>query len=104
MMVPNPAPRYVRDASPEGIAFRFVDGSMARSLAQLVTALQHASVETAWYHREHLAPWLREVLHDEPLARRVEHFARAGLAPDVFRETVLALARSRLDELTRVAL
>jgi hypothetical protein len=100
MHVPDPAPRFARQDAPETAAFVMQDGQRVHSLAQLVETLQRASPGVAWYHRDHFVPWLREVLRDEPLARRFEHFARMGGDPEVLRETLLALARARLAELS----
>jgi hypothetical protein len=99
MHVPVPAPRFVRREAPEAQAFVLQDGQRARSLAQLVDALSRAAPGVAWYHREHFVPWLRDVVGDEPLARRFEFYARAGGDPEILRDTLVALGRARLAEL-----
>ncbi|MEA3201004.1 MAG: hypothetical protein QOE90_2432 [Thermoplasmata archaeon] len=99
MHVPVPAPRFVREEAPEAQAFVLHDGRRARSLAQLVDVLAGSPAALAAYHREHFAPWLRDVVGDEPLARRFDFFARQGGDPDALRETLVALGRARVREL-----
>ncbi|GEM_PF-4565881 len=99
MRIPEPPPRHVRDDAPDAEAFRFSDGQTASSLAGLVEALSRATPTVVGYHREHFVPWLRDVVGDEPLARRFAYYAQAGGEPDVLRETLVALGRARLREL-----
>lgn len=99
MRIPDPAPRHVRQEAPPEAAFAFQDGQQARDLEQLVDALGRASPAVVWYHREHLVPWLRDVVGDGPLAARFAYYARAGGDADILRETLVALGRARLAEL-----
>lgn len=88
---------------PEERGFRFRHGPVARDLAQFCAILAAAPADVAFYHREHFAPWLRDVLHELPLARRLEAYAQAPPAPDVYREIVLDLASRRAAELGSAA-
>lgn len=94
--MPSPPPRHVHEPAPEALAFRFQDGTSARSLAEFAQRLQAATPSTVWYHRDHFAPWLSDVVLDEPLARRVAYFAESAPDPEVFREIVLDLVAKRL--------
>lgn len=84
---------------PEERGFRFQHGALAQSLPEFRATIEHAPEGVVWYHRAHFAPWLRDILHELPLARRLEALAAAPPAPDVYRELVLDLTRKRLDEL-----
>lgn len=86
---------------PEDRGFRFQHGPLACSLSEFATALAQAPTGIVYYHREHYVPWVRDVLGDSPLARRLEAYAMAPPAPDVYRETILELVRTRLRETTR---
>lgn len=84
---------------PEGLAFRFRHGAVARSLREFRDVLARAPGDVVWYHRGHYAAWLRDVLREAGLARRFEAFAESGGDPDVYRETVTSLVERRLSEL-----
>lgn len=99
MKVPSPPPRHVRDPAPADLAFRFRDGGHAGSLVELCERLRSMADDDAWFHRDHLAPWIRGVLRDEPLALRVAAYAQEAPSPAVFRELVADLAAARLGEL-----
>lgn len=99
MRIPTPAPRFVREETQDAQAFVFEDGRRAKSLEQLVDVLAHAQGNLAWHHREHFPAWLRDVVGDEPLARRFEHYARMGGDADVLRQTLVGLGRLRVREL-----
>jgi len=88
---------------PEAQGFRFQHGAVARSLEEFRAVVAQAPAEAVWYHREHFAPWLREVVRDLPLARRLESYAAAPPAPDVYREVVLDLVARRLEERARLS-
>jgi hypothetical protein len=75
--------------------FRFQHGPLACSLEEFRIAIAQAPVEVVHYHREHFVPWVRDVLGDEPLARRLEAYAESGAAPDVYREIVVDLVGRR---------
>lgn len=80
----------------EELAFRFRHGPAARSLPEFHALLATAPPEAVHFHREHFAPWLRDVLGEAPLARRFEQYAEAGAEPGVLRETLVALVARRL--------
>jgi len=81
---------------PEERAFRFQHGPAARSLDEFRDIVAQAPPHVVHYHREHFAPWLREVLHELPLARRLEGYAASPPAPDVYKELVLDLVSRRV--------
>lgn len=103
MRVPTPPPAHVVEPVEDARAFRFSNGRVARSLAELAAALHEVPAGTAYYHREHLVPWLRDVMGDEPLARRFEHYAREGGEPDAFRDLLADLAANRVEQLRGLA-
>lgn len=87
------------DAVPEERGFRFQHGALARSLPEFRDVLANAPAGVVSYHRGHFAAWVRDVLRDEPLARRLEHYATEAPDADVYRETVLELVARRCAEL-----
>lgn len=99
MKLPATPPPFVFTPAPSELAFRFADGAQARSLRELADRLPQASTDTVWYHREHIVPWIWHVVGDEPLARRVESYARSGGDPALFHETLRDLVAHRLDQL-----
>jgi hypothetical protein len=99
--VPRPPPAHARAPASEERAFRFQSGATARSLEEFARAVASEPAAVVNYHRHHYAPWLRDVVGDAPLARRVEAFAEESSAPDAFRDIVAALAQRRLEELDR---
>lgn len=102
MKIPSPPPRHVRDAAPDHLAFRFQSGEVARSLAEFGTHLRGAPATSVWFHREHFVPWLREVLGDDPLARRVEAYASDARDAEVLRELLVDLVDARVGQLESV--
>ncbi|HUR69298.1 MAG TPA: hypothetical protein VM370_08625 [Candidatus Thermoplasmatota archaeon] len=80
----------------EPLAFRFQHGPLARSLAEFGAIVAQAPVDVVWYHRAHIVPWLRDVLREVALARRLDALAESGPAPDVYREIVVELVRRRI--------
>lgn len=96
--VPSPPPRVVEPVD-EGLAFRFSNGATARSLVELEGVLRAAPPGVVWFHREHFVPWVRDVLGDEPLARRFEHYAAAHAAPDALKDVLADLVETRVREL-----
>lgn len=84
---------------PEERGFRFQHGPVARNLTQFRAIVAEAPPQAVFYHREHFAAWLRDVLHELPLARRLEGYVATPPAPDVYREIVLDLLARRLTEL-----
>lgn len=99
MKITPTAMRHVSDPVPDEQAFRFQNGAAARSLVEFRDALAASPTWLAWYHREHFVPWVRDVLGDAPLARRIEHYAETGGDPELFRETLRDLATRRIEEL-----
>lgn len=83
---------------PQEQGFRFQHGPVARSLAQFRAIVAEAPPETVFYHREHFVPWVRDILHELPLARRLEGYVANAPAPDVYREIVLDLVSRRLKD------
>ena len=98
MKMPATPSRVLETVSDER-AFRFSHGGVARSLEELERALREAPAGPVWFHREHLVPWVRDVLGDEPLARRYEHYAQAHMDADVLRDALADLAATRLSGL-----
>lgn len=103
MKITPTAMRHVSDRVPDERGFHFQNGAVARSLEEFRDAIAGAPAWAVWYHRAHFVPWLAGVLGDEPLARRIEHYAESGGDADLFRETVLDLVRSRVEELRAAA-
>ena len=103
MRIPTPPPAHALAPLPDEKAFRFTSGASARNLADLADALRSAPAGTVWFHREHFVPWVRDLVGDEPLARRMEHYAREGGDPDVLRDTLADLVATRVEELRRAA-
>lgn len=87
------------DDVPAERGFRFQHGPVALNLREFRTALAQAPASVAFYHREHYAPWLREVVGDLPLARRIEAYVADPPAPEVYRELLVDLVARRCAEL-----
>lgn len=81
---------------PEERGFRFQHGPVARSLVEFRAHVAAAPPQAVFYHRAHFVPWLRDILHELPLARRLEAYVAAPPAPDVYKEIVLDLLDGRL--------
>ena len=100
MKIPSPPPRYAFDPCPAAQAFRFRDGASVRSLQELHERLRSSAVaDLVAFHRGHFAPWLRDVVGDAPLARRVEDIAASGAVPDALQDALRGLCATRLQEL-----
>lgn len=92
---PSPA-RHAFEPVNDDVAFRLQSGGLARSLDELAARLQEAPAGVAWYHREHLPPWVRDVVGDASLARRLEDLAATPDA-DAYRDAALGVLRTRLE-------
>lgn len=99
MKVPHPPPRFVVEPTPEAQAFRFRSGALARSMTEFRDELGRIDGDTLWYHRSHFVPWLRDVLGDDPLARRVEGYATEARDAEVLREVLVDLVAKRAKQL-----
>lgn len=86
------------DPAPVENAFRFNDGSSARSLEEFHARLGALSLDLVGYHRDHFEAWVREVIRDEPLALRIGDYARARPEPATFRDIVADLVSGRLEQ------
>lgn len=91
--------RHVTEPTSPEAAFRFETGATAASLAEFHARLAEVPAGTVAYHRSHFAPWVREVLRDEPLARRLEAYAESGAEPGTLRDILRDLVERRLREL-----
>lgn len=100
MKIPTPPPRHVVDPTDEQHAFRFQSGETSRSLSDFHAHLASVPASVLWYHRSHFAPWLRHVLGDDPLARRVASFADEARDAEMLRELLRDLVAARLAQLT----
>lgn len=89
--------KTMEPVAPE-LGFRFQHGPLARDLAEFRDVLSTAPSSVVFYHREHFAPWLRDVLREVALARRFEGYHSTPPAPDVYREIALELVARRLAE------
>lgn len=103
MKVPRPLPAHAFVPAPEAQAFRFQSGGSARSLEELHARLAEAPAGVVWYHREHFPSWLRDVVGDDPLARRFAAYAAQAPHAESLRETLVGLVRFRLGELRGAA-
>lgn len=103
MRIPASFPRHALEPVDEDRAFRLTSGGAARSLADLAGELRRAPSGAVWFHREHFVPWVRDVVGDEPLARRMDAYARSGADPDVLRDVLADLVSVRVEELRRAA-
>ena len=99
MKVPSPPPRHVREPAPDPLGFRFRSGESARSLEEFEAALRRAPADALMFHREHFVPWLRDVVRDDPLARRVESYAQEARDGELLREILVDLVGRRLAQL-----
>lgn len=85
--------------APPEQAFRLQNGASARSIEELEARLREAPPGVAWFHREHFGPWVRDILHDDGLARRLQAFASTPDG-DAYRDIVLGLLRARSNGLS----
>src|SRR5687767_8705534 len=93
----RPAKHAAPGPLPENLGFRFRHGPVAHDLAEFERILAKAPADVVTFHRPHYAGWLRDVLGDEPLARRFEAYDAGGAEGDALRDVLCALVRRRLD-------
>ena len=63
--------RYATEPCPPEHAFHFANGTSARSLEELHSALASAPGDVLHYHRAHFHHWVRDVLQEPALAERI---------------------------------
>lgn len=81
-------------------AFRFADASAARDLGELRHILSLRSLHLVAHHAEHYHAWIRDILGDPALARKVERLApRAREEPEDYRRELLATLDERIGQL-----
>lgn len=93
----KPPKRHAPAPVPDHLGFRFRHGPVAHDLAEFEALLAKAPADVVTFHRPHYAGWLREVLGDEPLARRFEAYDAGGAEGDALRDVLVALVHLRLD-------
>ena len=71
------------------LAFRFKDGSTARSLPELVAALRTAPRDVFEYHYRHLADWIESQFELRHLADDVRAIAASQLPLDLIRKYMI---------------
>ncbi len=99
--------KYLRAPLPPSSRFYFdpveADGSrpIAASLWEFVEALHETSRETIRYHleREDFERWLRNIVHDDELARRLRKIRNRKLSNEHLREAVVQTVSERFEEL-----
>ncbi len=94
--------RFTFEPCPEEVAFRFRDGTTARSLSEFRAELARLPAADLHHHRLHFEHWLRDILGDSPLAARVRTYGAGDMPPPTFRDVLVDLVDRRLDTLTRV--
>lgn len=98
---PSSPPRHAFDPVADDLAFRLQSGGVARSLEELEARLAEAPASVAWFHRAHFVPWVRDVVGDAPLARRLEAYADVPDA-EAYHDAALGVLRTRLRALRRI--
>lgn len=99
--------KYLRAALPEPKRFYFCDpsgrhvGHTAASLWEFRDALAKAPLDSLQYHlqRGDFESWVREVLRDSELARRLRKIARRDLQGDMLQEALISVVIDRYEEL-----
>lgn len=81
-------------------AFRFSDGQKARHVAQLRDVIEQCDPETLAGHSDDLPEWIRTVLRDPKLAKKMEGAVNNdNLEGHDFREKILGLLDHRIENL-----
>jgi hypothetical protein len=91
--------RHVTEPTAPEQAFRFENGAVASTLVEFHERLADVPARTLDYHRTHFAPWVREVVRDEPLALRLESYGESGADAETLRDVLRDLVGARLREL-----
>lgn len=99
--------KYLRAPLPKQKQFYFhitepYDGAVtAASLWEFSEAVPKLPVSTLIYHleRRDFERWLKDVLHDDVLSKRVRRIARRGLSGEVLRDEFSAAVSERFEEL-----
>jgi hypothetical protein len=103
--------KYLRSPLPEWKRFYFhtaaglSSGRTAGNLWEFRIALGEVPVESISYHsnKGDFEAWLRDVLHDEELARRVRKVSDRGLEDESLRQALLDVVLARYNELEAYA-
>lgn len=104
MPAPTTTMSRALEPCPEDKAFRFRDGRTVRDLPSFRDALRSADVSAVEFHRNHFHFWLREVLHEDRLAKEAESMGSDGrISAEALRHDLLNAAENRLVELHRNA-
>lgn len=102
MTAPTTSTARALEPCPENEAFRFRDGRLARDLPSFRDVLRGEDVATVEFHRTHFQMWLRDVLHEERLAKEAESLGTdARISAETFRRDLLNATENRIVELTR---
>ena len=85
-------------------AFRFADGAAARDLSEFRQLVANKSAYLVAHHREHYHLWIRDVLGDPALARKVERLgSKRTLDGETFQRELTLVLDDRIGKLrTRV--
>jgi hypothetical protein len=103
--------KYLRAPLPKPKMFYFCDphghclDTAAANMWEFRKALSEVPVETIRYHlqRGDFERWLKDVLHDDELARRIRKVRSRTLQKDSLRQALLEVVIDRYDELDRYA-
>lgn len=103
--------KYLRAPLPESKRFYFYSGSnhslgrAAASLWEFCEALKDLPVDSLRYHlqRDDFERWLRDVIHDDELARRVRKISRRDLNGAALRQALSDVVKTRFEELESLA-
>lgn len=103
--------KYLQAPLPESKRFHFHDESgrylkhAAANLYEFRETLHDLPISSLGYHlqRGDFERWLRDVLHDDELAHRVQKIANRNLQGDVMRQTLLETVIERYEELDNLA-
>jgi hypothetical protein len=100
--------RYLEDRVASGLQFYFRDPTghtlPAGNLGELIDRLRILDLAVVTFHfqRRDFARWIRDVLHDETLARWLDRLHTAGLSGEALRLALLDVLEQRLRVLERL--